>query len=346
MATAQRIPWARSRHPLAASAVAACALGLGATSAAAADAEWSLLVEPMYMDAYGHDQHVLTIRELDLNSAPPVEIATPVTLDNEAGIGYRFELQYARWDWTVGLDFFWFDASQGRARHTAAANASTGLFEQVIFETAGRAVISDDAAEPLLFEVLEDTDIAAWTVDLYAIRPLVESSDAALQLQLGLRNADFDNDFHSVVAIENVSGSLVDASSNYDRMIGPLIGVAGRASLGRSTLRGYLGQSVVFGSVQLSHMTRDFTGPVSTTPNVVAQETFGKDQDVAIPITEFRVNWLYPLSRRVALGLSANTSAWWDVPVPPGVPVTDGARAFQENTIVYFGLALAVQVRL
>jgi hypothetical protein len=93
-------------------------------------------------------------------------------------------------------------------------------------------------------------------------------------------------------------------------------------------------------------MTRDFTGPVSMTPNVVAQETFGKDQDVAIPITEFRVGWLYPLSRRVALGLSANTSVWWDVPVPPGVPVTDGARAFQENTIVYFGLALAVQVRL
>jgi hypothetical protein len=353
MAAAEGFKCARSRQPLApvhirlaVTAATACTLGLGATSAAAADAEWSLLLEPMYMDAYGNDQHVLTIRELDLSSAPPVEIATPVTLDNEAGIGYRFELQYARWDWTVGLDFFWFSASQGRPRHTAAASAPTGPIEQVSFETAGRSVTSDDAAETLVFEVLEDTDIAAWAVDLYAIRSLAESADAALQLQLGLRNADFDNDFHSVLAIENVSGSLVDASSNYDRMIGPLIGLTGQAALGRSTLRGYLGQSVVFGSVQLSHMTRDFTGPVSMTPNVVAQEAFGGDQDVAIPITEFRVSWLYPLSRRVALGLSSNTSVWWDVPVPPGVPVTGGDRAFHENTLVYFGVALAVQMRL
>ncbi|HSC07272.1 MAG TPA: hypothetical protein VLD59_10650 [Steroidobacteraceae bacterium] len=315
-------------------------------SASAADAEWTLLLEPMYMDAYGHDQHVMTFHELDLDPALPTDTATPVTLDNEAGIGYRFEVQYARWNWTLGLDFFWFDASQGRPRHTAAASAPAGAFEQVIFETAGRTAISDSPAETLLFEVLEDTDIAAWTVDLYATKALIESADAALQLQLGLRNADFDNDFHSVVAIENVSGSLVDASSNYDRMIGPLIGLSGRAALGRSTLRGYIGQSVVFGSVQLSHMTRDFLGPVSMVPNVVAQETFGKDQDVAIPITEFRVNWLYPLSSRVALGLSANTSVWWDVPVPPGIPVTDGDRAFQENTIVYFGLAFAVRVRI
>ncbi len=327
-------------------ALPALLCGLGATATPAAETEWSLLLEPMYMDAFGNDQHVLTVDEIDLDSTPALSTRNPVALDNEAGIGYRFELRYVRWDWTLGLDFFWFSASQGRPSRTAAAPAA-GPIDEIVFEAADRTVTSDDPGETLLFEVLEDTDIAAWTVDLYAMKPLVETADSGLQLQLGLRNADFDNDYHAVLAIQNVSGSLFDASSNYGRMIGPLIGLAGQVQLGQSALRGYIGQSVVFGSAALNHMTRDFIGPVSMTPTVVAQETFGKDQDVAIPITEFRVNWLYPVSQRVSVGLSANTSVWWDVPVPPGViPISQGDQVFHENTILYFGLALAVKLRM
>jgi hypothetical protein len=328
-------------------ALLALILGLGASAAPAAEAEWSLVLEPMYMDAYGHDQHVLTVNEIDSDSTPALNARTPVTLDNEAGIGYRFELHYRRWDWTLGLDFFWFDASQGRPSRTAAANAPAGAIDEVVFEAADRSVTSDDPGEVLLFEVLEDTDIAAWTADMYAQKALVQTGDATLQLQLGLRNADFDNDYHSVLATQNVAGSLIDASSNYDRMMGPLIGLSGELALGESTLRGYLGQSVVFGSVALNRMTRDFIGPVSMLPNVLAQESFGKDQDVAIPITEFRLSWLYPVSPRVSVGVSANTSVWWDVPVPPGViPISEGDQVFHENTILYFGLALAVKLRI
>lgn len=324
--------------------LATLVLGSAATGVRAAESEWSLVLEPMYMDAFGHDQHVLTVSEIDLDSTPAANTRTPVTLDSEAGIGYRFEVQYARWDWTLGLDFFWFDASQGRPSRTEAAIAP---LDQVVFETADRSVISDDPGEVLTFRVVEDTDIAAWAVDLYATKALLASDDAKLQLQLGVRNADFDNDYHSVLATENVGGSLEDGASNYDRMIGPLIGLYGRVGVGKSTLTGYLGQSVVFGSVALTHTTSDFIGPVSTTPNVVARTTFGKDQDVAIPITEFRVSWLYPVSSRVSVGLSANSSVWWDVPVPPGViPISQGDQVFHENTLVYFGLAFAVKLRI
>jgi hypothetical protein len=130
-------------------------------------------------------------------------------------------------------------------------------------------------------------------------------------------------------------------------MIGPLLGLSGQLDLGASTLHGYIGQSVVFGSAALNHRVRDFIGPVSTMPNVVAEETFGKDQDVAIPITELRLSWLYPVSPRVSVGISANSSIWWDVPVPPGViPVSEGDQVFHENTLIYFGLALAVKLRI
>jgi hypothetical protein len=216
-----------------------------------------------------------------------------------------------------------------------------------VFEAADRRFVSGDAGEVLIFAVLEDTDIIAWTADLYALRNLAQEPNATLQLQFGLRNADFDNDFHSVVALENVGGALYDASSNYPRMIGPLAGLAGEVRLGRSSIRGYLGQSLIFGTAELSNDVSDFTGPVGAASDVVAREVFHREQDVAIPITEFRLNWLYPLGRHVALGLSANTSVWWDVPVPPGLmPALDGNRVFHANTIVYFGLAAAVQLRL
>ena len=222
-------------------------LALGAAPPiAAADSEWSLLLEPMIMDAYGHDPHILTVREFALGGTPTAITETPVTLETDSGLAYRFELQYARDDWTLGLDFFWFNTSQGRPSRTAAADGPAGPIEQIDFEVADRVFTSDDPGEALVFGVLEDTDLIAWTVDLYAIKTLMETPESGLELQLGLRNADFDNDFHSVTALENVSGSLIDASSNYPRMIGPLLGLSGDLHFGRNLIRGYLGQSVVF----------------------------------------------------------------------------------------------------
>jgi len=136
---------------------------------------------------------------------------------------------------------------------------------------------------------------------------------------MGLRNADFDNDYHGIAGIEAVNGSLIDASSNYDRMLGPLVGVIGEIQLGRSTLSGYIGQSVVFGSANLSRTISDFVGPASEAPTIVAQESFRRKQDVSIPITEFRITWLHPISRRFSLGVTANASIWSDVPVPPAI---------------------------
>jgi hypothetical protein len=339
-------PHAFSRHCKALGLRAAVALLAltPATLAWPADGEWSLLLEPMYMDAFGHDQHVLTIHQRDVSATPTVDAQTPVNLDSENGLAPRFEFRYARDEWTFGVDFFWFASEQGRPTRSAA---STGPGSEVVFEVADRTFTSDTPGEVLFFNVLEDTELITWTADLYALKTLAESERGNLALQFGLRNADFDNDYHHAVGIENVQGSLFDASSNYPRMIGPLLGLEGEVQYGKSTFRGYFGQSVIFGTAELTNETRDFTGPVSDAPNVVAQEFFGKEQDVAIPVTEFRVNWLYPLGRLVSLGVSVNTSVWWDVPVPPGLtPVAQGNVRFDENTILYFGLAVAVKLKI
>jgi len=193
---------------------------------------------------------------------------------------------------------------------------------------------------------VEDTDLAAWTADLYGLRTLSETSDSKLKVQFGLRNADFDNDVHTVVGIEDVEGALTDASSNYDRMIGPLLGLSAETRVGDGVLRGYLGQSIVFGSADLTGMIQDFVGPAGASPSVTGVELFRTNKDVAIPITEFRINWLYPVTPSISIGVAVNASIWWDVPVPPGVvPISGGSGLFRENTVSYFGLGLAVKYR-
>jgi hypothetical protein len=317
----------------------------GEESIRAEEAQWTVLLEPMYMDVYGHDTHVLTIRQSNLDSTPTQIDETPVALQTEDRIGFRFELQYTRSDWGMGLDFFWFNTSQGRPTRTAAASGPGGP-EQVAFETSDRTFTSDDPGEVLFFNVLEDTDIATWTVDLYGLKTLTETPAGSWQLQFGLRNADFDNDYHHAVGIQDVGGTLVDASSNYGRMMGPVIGVVTDVRFGKHSIRAYLGQSVVLGSAELLlHETSDFVGPFGTTPTITAQESFNRDEDVAIPITEFRINWLYPISQRIAVGVSANTSVWWNVPVPPGV-IPGASDTFHEDTLVYFGLAVAVKLKI
>ena len=259
---------------------------------------------------------------------------------------YRDEVQYTRKQWRWGVDIFWFDTAQSAASRTAAADGPSGPVNDVVFQVADRSFTSSGPSEVLYYSVLEDTDLAAWTVDLYGMRTLAGNSDSGIHLQFGLRIGDFDNDYRAVVGMQDATGSRLDASSNYDLMMGPLVGLAGDFHSGRNHIEGYIGQSVLLGSVELTSMSREFTGPSSDAPSFYAQETLSTVKDVAVPITEFRLNWTYRLSKLLSLGLGANTSVWWDVAVPPGViPIEGGDGALHENTIVFFGVLGVVELR-
>lgn len=318
------------------------ALAVGISSHAA-ESEWSLQLEPMYMRAYGHDQHVLTIRESQVGP-PAAENKTAVNLETESGLAFRLELQNKRKQWGWGVDLFSFATSQKTASRTAAADGPAGPVDEIVFQVADREYTSTGPGEVLFYGILEDTDLEAWTVDLYGMRTLADKPQSGIHLQFGLRFGDFDNDYFAVVGEQDVDGTELGASSNYAVMAGPLVGLGGDVRVGRNHIKGYIGQSVLIGSAELSNMSTDFTGPVGT-PSPVSQESFRKDQDVAIPITEFRLKWTYSVSKMVALGVGANTSVWWDVSVPPGVmPIEGGDGVLHENTIVFFGLVGAVEL--
>lgn len=324
-----------SPRPTAQRSIAALAVALalvlagGAAGAArAADGGWTVELQPVYMELSGHDQHVLTVAGPDGRSS--------VELDTDSGPAYRGELLYDRGRWSWGLELFWFSTSQGVPDRTATAGS---------FEVVDRSFTADEPGEVLFYRVLEDTDVAMWTADLFARRTLREGPGRSLDVLVGIRNADFDNDYRAVVGIDGVAGRRLDASSNYGRMIGPLVGLAGTYRLGRSTIDVHLGQSVVLGDVELSSRARELTGPFGEAPSFVGDERFRTDDDVTIPITELRVQWTYGLTEHLALGVGVDGAAWWDVPVPPGVvPGDAGIETLHENTLVLAGGAAVLKV--
>jgi len=318
-------------------------LGL-AGSARAAEQDWFLRFEPIFLEAHGHDPHVLNVHEIDLGP-PRVDDTTAVSLDTDSRIAYRVGLERGGEEWAWGVDLFGFFTSQAAPRRTAAAG--TGAVDEIVFEVADQQFTSTGSSEVLFYETLEDSDLELWTLDLYGTKTLARKSESgsSIRLQFGLRFADFDNDHFQVVGIEDVSGSFLGSSANYDRMMGPLIGLVGDLRSGKNGIRGYFGQSVTLGSAVLTSSSQQFTGSVSAS-TFVADDTFREQQDVAIPITELRLEWTYQLSGRVACGVGVNTATWHDVPVPPGhVPIEGGDEVFEESTIVLFGVLAKLELR-
>ncbi|HSE27697.1 MAG TPA: hypothetical protein VLA95_05665 [Gemmatimonadales bacterium] len=312
-----------------------------APSARAQDAGWRIRLEPTYLDVHGHDQHVLTIHHVDAISV--LDRKTAVALDTEAGTSYRAELRYTSGRWAWGTEFAWFQTKQASPD---LARSGAGGGDVVTFEVADREFTSTGPGEVVYFQVLEDTEVALWTLDLFAERTLAASEGSHLALRLGVRFGDFDNDYRVVAGLENTVGSRFDAESNYGRMTGPLVGMAGTVRIGRGSLEGYVGQSVILGEAAFNTQARDFTGPFGGSPTYVAEETFGRSGDVAIPITDLQARGRYGLTEWLALGVGVNAAAWWDVGVPPGVvPGAGGDQVLHENTLVFFGLSGFVEFR-
>jgi len=313
---------------------ALCLLFLFGAAPRADAADWILRVEPVYVDVQGHDPNVV-------NASGSAGGSGALNLETDSNTGYHFELRRKnsakKWGW--GLDFFWFTGAQKVPRHTAAADAGGS---PVVFEIADGSFTSTSPGEVLYLERLEDTDMNAWTADVYALRNL---SARGLQLLLGVRNADFDNDNHAVVGIEGVGGTRIDASSNYGRMLGPIVGILVGRERGKNRFEFSLTQSVVQGDADLSAMQSDFLGPFSgDSQEFTAQREFSSPKSVSIPITDLRARWSYAASQRVAFGLGATISLWTDVSVPPGVQATGSLNTPREASITLVGLVVAVQV--
>lgn len=317
------------RFPLVVLLVAASATSPLGGSARAEDDRWLVRVGPGYVDVQGHDPQILNVD----GSATS---RSAFRLETESDIGRHLAARYRRGEkWAWGADFSWFTGAQDLPTRTAAGADGA----PVVFEITDREFVSTSPEQVLFFRRLGDTDLNAWTFDVYASRRLWRGPHGRLQLLVGVRNADFDNDNRFVAGIEDAGGARVDASSNYDRMIGPLVGLELDRAWGKSQFALTLTQSVVQGDVELSVVQSDFSGPfIDGSEEIVNQRDFRQTKSVTIPITDLRVQWTYPATRRLSYGLGLGISRWSDVSVPPGVRPTGSLDTLYESTITLSGL--------
>ncbi|MCB1043886.1 MAG: hypothetical protein KDC35_13165 [Acidobacteria bacterium] len=306
----------------------------------AQDGKWEITFSPLYVDVVGNDPHVLSIHNVQQTDSFATDARTAVSIDTESGNGWLGEARYDKGKWAFGIDFFWFVNSQitDPLRMTG-----TDATHYVAFEIADRSYVSESPDQVLYFQGLEDNELKAWTFDLFALLELARTEHGTISAQLGLRNADYDNDYHAVVGIEGIGGTRQDASSNYPRMTGPLVGFTGQFHWGRNHLQGVLNQSVVFGSVELSGQLRDFNGPFNEAPDFVSDQTLHYMKSTGIPITDFRLKYSREIGQRWSLGIGMHHTAWWDLPIPPGVdPMPGGSGQFRENSMILSGIILSL----
>jgi hypothetical protein len=327
------------RRARGATAALALVLAGGAAHGAQADT-WSVEVAPVYVEVTGHDQHVLTARQAGGG-------AEAVELETDAALGYRAAALWNRDSaWDYGLDFFIHRTDQGTGPLRVAA---AGAADRRDFEVPHRSFTSTGSGQTLYFQTLEDTTVELWVADVYVRRALRTRDGRSLALLLGLRNADFDNDYRAIAGLGDVGGVRIDASSNYSRMMGPVAGLSATLERGRHTWTGDLRGSVVFGDVELTRTLRDFAGPpepFAVAPEEVppgpASERLSTTDSITVPMTDLALAWRFRLGARLGFGASLGATAWWDLAVPPGV-VPGRADALEETTLVSYALGATLR---
>lgn len=300
-------------------------------------ADWVLRLDAPWVDVGGHDPHALTIRNRDTSATPAVEVGAGIDVEWPTALNYGFSVKRLDGQSGWGFDFFYYGVTADGIRRTAAGTPTN----EVTFTASDQSYSSTDAATVLFYELREDNRLEAWTADAYYQHAL----GAGLELQLGLRFGDFDNDYLATVGVEGVEGTFLETSSNYPRMMGPLVGIGGGIGEGRGRIEAYLGQSLIVGRASLKYASEHFTG-TPTAPTVDDTRAFNDFVDAAIPITELRLRYTYRLTSSLSLATGLSSSAWWDVPVPPGVvPDPNAAQALQENTVVFYSVLASAQWR-
>lgn len=304
---------------------------------AAQAADWTLRLEGNWVEAYGHDQHALTIHDRDTSATPITDNKRAIEVEVPGAVHPGFALRRMTGATGFGLDVFWYGVTADAIRPTASGTATN----EIVFEASDQSYSSSAPTDVLYYRLREDNRLEVWTADFVYLRSL----SPALELQLGVRFGDFDNDYRAVLGVEGSEGTFLDTSSNYPRMMGPIVGFSGRFTEGRHRFEGYLGQSLILGRASLKYQSRHFTGTPSA-PTVDDLEFLQARRQAAIPITELRLRYAFDLTAHWSVGTGASTSAWWDVPVPPGViPGTDADGQLLENTLVFYSVLANVEWR-
>ena len=362
--------------------------------------EWSIQLEPMWMDVSGNDVHVGDVLKgvVDWYYNGVTGTYTekygityePITLNMKDKLTLRSEITYKKNQWGLGLSGWWFntDASAGGRVTTPKWTEGTDGINYWGTYSKNGVRMWDSSIEPVYNE-LEDSysspvdfwagnDLGVWTVDLFGIRTLAEKKDSHIDMTFGLKLGSLDNDrnegqsqrafmydaFGPGYHYDNHITLESKSKADYGLMIGPAIGLQGKAKYKSLGLEGLINQSLLLGKIKQSGTWTDIddmwvvTGPAGGPFTQVAQYAylegkfpFSEEKTVALPVTEVKLKFLIDVAKNVSVGIGGFASMWWDAPLAPkwSVPgdwtmVEGTGWKLQKNTLVFYGGTLALNV--
>lgn len=254
----------------------------------AAQAEWNLQLEPMWMDVKGNDLHVGDVFkyredwyydwESGIYTVRYGITYEPINLDMKDKFTLRGEITYRKNQWDLGLSGWWFntDASvEGRVTTPASTwDYDWPYLWGTYYENGVR--MWDHTIWPLYNE-LEDSYISPvdyWakngldvlTVDLFGRRTLAEKKDSHIDLTFGGKLGSLNNDreegqrqrafvyhyFGCGYHFDNRVTLESTSKADYGLMLGPVMGFQGKAKYKSFGIETMANQSLLIGRVEQS----------------------------------------------------------------------------------------------
>jgi len=318
-------------------------LTAGYPSEAAPVTGWSVQLDPMFMAVFGNDIGVAAVTRIS-----PTQTSTEgVDMEMDPDFAIRGEVQYMAHRWGFGASGFWFNPN-GEVENTQDLGGSN-----VLSIASSNLVLNAAPGGPNRLRYSANSELNVWSADFYGIRTLAETEESHVQMLFGVKIGDLSGEFSERGEQGTFAGGVFTptaihtnrANSNWDILVGPLVGVSGDARYDKHRLKGFLQQSLLLGEAAVSRREANDTnadGVVDTT------DTFDSTNNCGVPVTEFGFKYLYDVTENVALGLGGYASVWWDAPTAPGADFSASGFAgnsLNEQTLVFIGGSASVDVK-
>lgn len=173
------------------------------------------------------------------------------------------------------------------------------------------------------------SDHGLWSQDVYAQRTLAHSGDAQLHVIAGVKVGGVEASTLVTMAGDRSGATLTNtaqlpAGASIGTLVGPMLGIAGDGQLQHHRLRGVFQQSKLYGSAELTRSTVGGDGVDGLRSGV---ESFVERRDLNVSVSELGLKYQYEVNDRVALGMGAMASVWWNLPEASGAGNSSGDPA-------------------
>lgn len=303
-------------------------------------------VEPMGMKVFGYDELIgyeFTFEDEFIGSEENYGATyDPINLIMAINFGIRGELAYMRNQWGVGISG-WFFQTTGSLDGSVSADP-----DQIVgIQMWDHAIIPvTDESHPSGYSPVNyyaENTLLIWTGDLYLIRTLAEKENSELNLSLGAKIGNLSIHSEQGQSMRAWIYDYFGPGENWDNRVtldensnanffgaGPVLGFSGMAKAGIFYIEGFLNQSVLIGQMDVNGEWTDIDDIYNTVGDSSDHyETwtgtfdFSKSEFIAVPVTEFSLEFGFNIADILRFGIGGFCSIWWNAPVDPSWDVSD-----------------------